>query len=48
MEEMVTYFGNHYLYLCFLLHVPILLLWHLPPVQLDSCQMSLLHASETP
>lgn len=48
MEEMVTYFGNLYLYLCFLLHVPILLLQYLPPVQLDSCQMSPLHASEIP
>lgn len=29
----VTYFGNHYLDLCFLLLGPLLLLRHLPPVQ---------------
>lgn len=34
--------------LFFLLHVPILLLQHLPPMQPGSCQMSLLHASEIP
>ena len=31
---MVTYFGNHYLNLCFLLHVPMLLPWYLLPVSL--------------
>ena len=33
----VTYFGNHYLNLCFLLHLPVLLL---PPVQPESHQIS--------
>lgn len=45
--KMVTYFGNHYLDLCFLLHMPILLLCFLPPVQPDIHQMSHLNASET-
>lgn len=31
-KKIVTYIGNHDLNLCFLLHVPILLLWYLPPV----------------
>lgn len=29
-------FGNHYLNLCFLLLVPTLLLWYLPPIQTDT------------
>ena len=33
---------------CFLLHVPILLLWHLSPMQTGSHQRSHLHADETP
>lgn len=32
MEKIVTDFGNRYLNLCFLLHVPIVLLRPLPPV----------------
>lgn len=38
MELLVgrNYFENHYLSLCFLLHVPPLLLWYLPPVQTDT------------
>lgn len=47
VEKIVTYFGKD-LNLCFLLHVPILLLWSLPPRQPGSCQASNLHASETP
>lgn len=34
--------------LCFLFHVSIWLLWPLPPVQLESCQMSPFYASELP
>lgn len=30
----------------FFLHLPILSLWYLPPVQPESCQMSLLRANE--
>lgn len=29
-------FDNHYLYLCFVLHAPLSLLWYLPPVQTDN------------
>ena len=47
-EKIVTYFGKHYPNLCFLLHVPILWLWYLPPMQPGSCQTSHLHANETP
>lgn len=36
----VTYFGDHYFDLCFLLQ--------LPPGQPDSCQRSQVHSSETP
>ena len=48
VEKIITYFGNYYLDLCFLLYVPLLLLWHLPPVQPDRHQMSCLQATETP
>lgn len=33
---------------CFLSHVPVLLLWHLPPVQSDIHQRNHLHPNETP
>lgn len=48
VEKDVTYFGNHYLNLCFLVHGPVLLLRHLPPVAPDSRQISHLDADETP
>lgn len=43
-EKVVTDFENYCLNLS--LHVPVLLLWHLPPMWPDSHQMSHLHASE--
>lgn len=46
-KKNVTYFWNYYFTLCFLLHVPILLLWCLLPMQSDSHQTIHLHASET-
>lgn len=48
MEKIVIYFRSHYLNLCFLLLIPVSLLWYLPPMQPYSCQMSHLHASEAP
>ena len=45
-KKFITYFGN-YLNLCFLLHVPVFLLWYLPLVQPESHQMSQLCANET-
>ena len=48
VENIVTYFGKHYLNLCFLLHVSVLLLYHLLPTQLDGHQISHLHANKTP
>ena len=47
MEKVVTDFRSYCLNLCFLLHVPVLLLWHLHPIQLDIHQMSHSHASKT-
>ena len=47
MEKIVTYFGNHYLNLCSLLHVSILLLWHLSPMQPYSCQRNSSRVVET-
>ena len=32
----VTCFGDQHVNLCFMLHVPVPLLWYLPPVQPDS------------
>lgn len=48
VEKDVTYFGDHYLNLCFLLHGPILFLRHLPPMAPESRQISHLDADETP
>ena len=45
LEKIVTYFGNHYFDLCFLLHVPLLLLWYLPPGPPDNHLMNHLQAS---
>lgn len=39
--------GYHYLDLCFLLQVPLLLLWYLPQIQPDSHPTSHFHASKT-
>lgn len=47
-EKFVAYFGNHYLNLYFLLHVPLSLLWHKPPVPPESLPARHLPASETP
>lgn len=47
MTKTVTYFENHYFNLCLLMHMPILLLWYLPPRQPDGRQMSCLYASGT-
>ena len=47
VQKVAIYFGNGYLSLCFLLHVVILLLWHLPSVQSDSHQMRQLHTNKT-
>ena len=47
VNNTVTYFGKHYLLLRFLLHVPMWLLWNLPPMQPESRQVSHLPASET-
>lgn len=46
VKKIVTCFGNRYLNLC--LQVPVLLLWYLPRVHPDSCQMSHIHVNETP
>ena len=43
--KIITYLGIILIF--FLLHVLLLLLWYLPPVQPDSCQTSHLHVSET-
>ena len=48
VEKNVTYFGKRYLNLCFLLHVPMLLLCCLPPVQTESLQMGYIHPCDTP
>lgn len=42
------YSGCHYLDLCFLLQVPLLLLWYLPHIQPDRLPTSHFHASKTP
>lgn len=47
-ENAFPYFGSHYLSRCYLLHVPVLLLWYLPPTQPDSCWTSHLRAGHTP
>lgn len=43
--KIITYLGIIVIF--FLLHVLLLLLWDLPPVQPDGCQTSHLHVSET-
>ena len=48
VEKDVTYFGNHYLNPCLLLHVPLLLPWYLPPMEPDSHPINHLQAGETP
>lgn len=48
VEKFVSNLGDHYLNLYFLLHVSLLLLWHLPPMQPNSHQMSHFHANKTP
>lgn len=47
VEKTVAYFGNYYLNLCFLLNVPLRLLWYLPPTQPECHQTVPLHASDT-
>lgn len=44
MKKAVTYLGNHYFGLCFLLHVP--LRWCLPPAQPEGRQTGPLRASD--
>ena len=46
VKKIVTYFGN--IFICFLSHVPLLLLWYLPPRQPDRHQMSHLQMNKTP
>lgn len=48
VENVFLYLGNHYLRLCYLLHVPVLLLRYLPPTKPDSCRTNHLHAGDTP
>lgn len=48
MENVVTNFKTHCLDVCFLLHVPILLLRHLPAVRARGPHNEPLHAGETP
>lgn len=36
LEKMFTHFGSCYVSLSLLLRIPVLLLWHLPPMQLDT------------
>ena len=45
VKKIVTYL-EPYLNPCFLLHVAILSLWYLPPVQPDSCQVNHLRANK--
>ena len=48
VEKTVTYVSNHYLDLCFLLQLPLLLPWYLTLVQPDNGQTSHLQAGEIP
>lgn len=45
-KKMLTYVGSYYVILYFLLHVPVLLQWHLPPEHPDTYPASHLHANE--
>lgn len=46
-NKTITLFWNLYHDLHFLLYVPLLMLWYLPPAQPDSHQTSHLHVGET-
>lgn len=48
MGKTVTYVESHYLGVCFLLYVPLQLLWLLPLVQPDNHPTSHLPAGNTP